>query len=262
MELDIPRDTDSPVESLNFYSPLFKPLIRKALKEAIILGKSYDVEAEVVTAKGNYRWVRTTGKAYQKDGITISISGAVQDITEKKMYEDELHESREIYKKLSFIDVLTNLHNRRHFDEQLRKEVKRASRYHQPLTLLFFDIDNFKMLNDDHGHTDGDNVLSLFSKILKKWIRVVDFAHRYGGEEFTAILPSTALNEGVIVAEKIRHELSKETVLMVSGKELQVTVSVGVAEYQYEESLEQFIQRADKLMYKAKSEGKNKVCFK
>lgn len=245
-------------QGFNFYTESSKPIIREALQKTIQYGEPYELELEIITAKGNRIWIHTTGKANRKDnkndGEIISISGTIQDITYRKKLEEEL-------KRISNTDGLTGLLNRRHFDEQLQIEIDRVIRYKQSLVMLFLDVDNFKIFNDTYGHTDGDQVLIRLALVLKKCLRTTDFTHRYGGEEFTVMLPGMRLEEGVIVAEKIQETFNHEVFITTSGKQVMLSLSIGVAHYFGKETIDEFIARADKRMYEAKTSGKNKVCY-
>jgi two-component system cell cycle response regulator len=161
--------------------------------------------------------------------------------------------------KLAVTDGLTKLYNSRSFYSQLETEVDRFNRYKHPLALLLLDLDFFKEYNDNYGHLEGDKVLVRFSQIIKSCLRANDSAYRYGGEEFTVILPETAGAEARTVAQRIRAALEAERFCPENGKEVQITISIGVTEYQREEELSTFIQRADKAMYLSKQNGRNKV---
>ena len=124
-----------------------------------------------------------------------------------------LQESEKRYRELSIVDGLTQLYNSRHFYHQLKIEIDRADRYGQPLTLLLLDIDDFKTFNDAHGHIEGDQVLIRLGQVVKRCLRQTDSAYRYGGEEFTILLPMTTSVNGSITAERIRTEFKKETFL-------------------------------------------------
>lgn len=181
------------------------------------------------------------------------------DITDHKLADESLRESEEKYRKLSIIDDLTGLYNSRHFCEQLKMETNRVNRHGQSLTLLMLDIDNFKAFNDTYGHVEGNNLLSRFGKIIKRCLRQIDSAYRYGGEEFMIILPITTMKQGVATAEKIRKEFKNEIFCTVSGKDIHATVSIGVAQYRPHKDVTSFIRRADQLMYEAKKKGKDRV---
>lgn len=161
--------------------------------------------------------------------------------------------------KLAVTDGLTKLYNSRSFYSQLETEVDRFNRYKHPLALLLLDLDHFKEYNDSYGHLEGDKVLVRFSQIIKSCLRANDSAYRYGGEEFTVILPETAGAEARTVAHRIRSALEAERFYPENGKDVQITISIGVTEYQMEEELSTFIQRADKAMYLSKQNGRNKV---
>jgi len=161
--------------------------------------------------------------------------------------------------RLAITDGLTKLYNSRSFYSQLELEVDRFNRYKHPLALLLLDIDNFKEYNDSFGHLEGDKVLVRFSQIIKSCLRANDSAYRYGGEEFTVILPETAGEEARTVAQRIRAALEREKFTPESGEDVTITISIGVTEYYVKEELSSFIQRADKAMYSSKQNGRNRV---
>ena len=161
--------------------------------------------------------------------------------------------------KLAVTDGLTKLYNSRSFYSQLETEVDRFNRYKHPLALLLLDLDHFKEYNDNYGHLEGDKVLVQFSQIIKSCLRANDSAYRYGGEEFTVILPETAGAEARTVAQRIRAALEAERFSPENGQDVRITISIGVTEYQEKEELSTFIQRADKAMYLSKQNGRNKV---
>ena len=177
--------------------------------------------------------------------------------------ERELTQERvrmmEKLQRLAITDGLTKLHNSRSFYSQLEVEVDRFNRYKHPLSLLLLDIDHFKEYNDNYGHLEGDKVLVRISQLIKACLRKLDTAYRYGGEEFTVILPETSGEEAVLVAERIRKTVQAEKFTPQSDEELGITISIGTAQYAAEEQLSTFIQRADKAMYISKQKGRNRV---
>jgi len=161
--------------------------------------------------------------------------------------------------KLAVTDGLTKLYNSRSFYSQLETEVDRFNRYGHPLTLLLLDLDHFKDYNDSYGHLEGDKVLVRFSQIIKSCLRANDTAYRYGGEEFTVILPETGGEEARTVAQRIRAALEAERFSPLNEEDVKITISIGVTEYQHKEELSTFIRRADKAMYRSKQKGRNMV---
>jgi diguanylate cyclase (GGDEF)-like protein len=161
--------------------------------------------------------------------------------------------------KLATTDGLTKLYNSRSFYSQLELEVDRYNRYKHPLSLLLLDIDNFKEFNDNFGHLEGDKVLVRFSQIIKSCLRTNDSAYRYGGEEFTVILPETNGDEAKTVAQRIRSSLESEKFKPIPDKNAKITISIGVTQYFPKEELSAFIRRADKAMYLSKKNGRNRV---
>ncbi|MFH1338910.1 MAG: diguanylate cyclase [Candidatus Omnitrophota bacterium] len=156
---------------------------------------------------------------------------------------------------LAITDALTGLFNHRYFQEELNLEIARAKRYKRTLSLIMLDIDSFKEYNDTYGHLEGNNVLKEFARIMQDNIRQIDKPSRYGGEEFMIILPEADIEEARVVAERVRKKAERMRI------DLGVTISAGVAAYREGMSKEELISRADQALYKAKSEGKNKVCL-
>ncbi|PIN77926.1 hypothetical protein COV15_00935 [Candidatus Woesearchaeota archaeon CG10_big_fil_rev_8_21_14_0_10_34_12] len=164
-------------------------------------------------------------------------------------------------KKSSLIDSLTQIYNRRALNRILDNEIKRAERFKHPITIIMLDIDHFKIYNDKNGHVAGDRLLQKVSKIMLSKIRDVDTITRYGGEEFTIILPETSHKEAVRVAERIRKAVSDAK---FKGEEKQpkgdVTISLGLVTFHGEyKRKKQMIHFADELLYKAKEEGRNQL---
>ncbi|MCX5818800.1 MAG: diguanylate cyclase [Deltaproteobacteria bacterium] len=195
--------------------------------------------------------------------IGSQIAGAIanaQLYAGLKKMDRELKESEQKYRELSMVDDLTQLFNSRHFYVQLKSETERSNRYGQPLTLLLLDLDNFKAFNDAYGHVEGDQVLGRLGQVVKRCLRETDSAYRYGGEEFTILLPMTTSGDGVVTAERIRTEFRKEIFFPMSGQEVRVTVSIGIGQYQTMEEMKAFVHRVDQLMYQGKRNGKDRVC--
>ena len=172
-----------------------------------------------------------------------------------------LRKSEKRFRNLSITDDLTGLHNSRHFFFRLRQEIERTNRYGHPLTLLIMDLDNFKRFNDTYGHVAGDEVIAKAGEILGESLRNTDSAYRYGGEEFTVILPETEGRAAALFAERLRSKFESQAFAIQKKENLSVTTSIGVAQYKEKEEMAAFIKRADDNMYAAKAKGKNRVCF-
>ncbi|MEJ1296772.1 MAG: sensor domain-containing diguanylate cyclase [Candidatus Sedimenticola sp. (ex Thyasira tokunagai)] len=158
-------------------------------------------------------------------------------------------------------DALTGLHNRRYLERRLQEEVARARRYDQPLSCLFIDADHFKRINDNHGHAAGDTVLRELALRVKESLRASDVATRFGGEEFTLLLPQTSITEALLLAERIRGSIECKPIITNNEKELNITVSVGVSTLlsHTKGSGNELIDAADKALYRAKELGRNRV---
>ncbi len=167
-------------------------------------------------------------------------------------------------KALSITDSLTSSYNRAYLTEHLPQEIKRATRYERPLSVVLCDIDHFKEVNDNYGHQVGDRVLRKFVQCLTELIRTdVDWLARYGGEEFLVVLPETKVKRAISQAERLRKKISK-MVIEIPNKKLKITASFGVTGFasDIQEDLisyEGLINCADKFMYQAKEEGRNRV---
>ncbi len=191
------------------------------------------------------------------DGNTDLKNNVHNTISDLDALKLELRNLREAAKT----DMLTGLLNRRGFEDAIAKPMKDAQEETAPLTLIIADIDLFKRINDNYGHLTGDNVLKLLSKLLQKHIKGKDIAGRFGGEEFIMVLPETKMNGGFILAEQIRTSLEKiRWQSKSSGKDIgTITISLGVAQFIPGEDLDALIARADKALYAAKENGRNRT---
>ncbi|MBN2705021.1 MAG: GGDEF domain-containing protein [Deltaproteobacteria bacterium] len=161
---------------------------------------------------------------------------------------------------MATIDELTGLFNRRALFSRLLEEQSRALRYEQGFSLLLIDIDDFKNINDQHGHQVGDGILKGLGSFFRQNLRDCDFPARFGGEEFICLLPSTSLEQAVLVADKLRKLLSHSTLSSRDGGvNLKITVSIGAATFDGESDIDSLIKRADDALYLAKRRGKNQV---
>ncbi len=172
----------------------------------------------------------------------------------------ELREANRILERLASSDSLTELDNRRCFFDKAGAEAVRARRYGHPLSLQMLDIDHFKAINDRYGHIAGDRVLMAVADVLRANLRHSDIAARLGGEEFAILLPETSIDDASVHAERIRQSVAALSIAHGSDR-LTLTVSIGIAGMgANDESIEPILMRADKSLYRAKEEGRNRVC--
>ena len=207
--------------------------------------------------------------AVKKDGTTLPVErsvsafrlgeayfavGSLRDITRRKRKEEQL-------KILATTDGLTGLYNRRRFMELAQKELEKSSRYGTPFSVITFDADKFKRINDTYGHDSGDLVLKNIADTTRKEMREIDFPARLGGEEFAVGLPHTDLSGAAILAERLRAAFSLATVTTADGEVITYTVSLGVACCPGNRTLDRGIlmKQADTALYKAKEAGRNRV---
>jgi len=177
-----------------------------------------------------------------------------------KRLQDELMLKNATLERLSTVDSLTGLRTRRFIDESLRVEFLRAHRYGTTLALVMIDLDDFKRVNDEHGHVVGDAVLRRVGEIVREMVRSTDVAGRYGGEEMILIMPQNTTRGAAVLAERVREAIASATFETTLGAKLTVTASFGVAEYQSDlEDPEDLVERADVALYAAKTAGRNQV---
>lgn len=218
----------------------------------VITGYSADYSYEEAISKGASDFIF---KPVRFEELLLRIKRVLR---ERRLSKDRAQMLQKL-KKMAITDGLTKLYNSRYFYTQLEMEIDRLNRYHHPLALLLLDIDNFKTYNDKFGHLDGDKILSKLGEIIKNCLRTMDSAYRYGGEEFTILLPETTIEEAINVAERIRKTLEEEDFVSMTGEKITITLSIGVTEYCANEDLSSFILRADKAMYLSKDRGKDTI---
>ncbi|MBU0673453.1 MAG: GGDEF domain-containing protein [Proteobacteria bacterium] len=229
----------------------------------VIKGEPHvEFETEKKRKDGSIRHYNITATPYKgPGGELIGAVVYILDITERVRIKRELEQSREKYRTMSLVDELTGLFNKRHFNNTLSIEIDRADRYGMNLSLIMMDIDNFKIHNDTYGHDQGDLVLSRLGEIVAGSIRSCDTPCRYGGEEFTIILPETPGQNAETVAERVRAAMAAEPFQPNPDETVYKTLSLGIAEFQKGEKLAELLRRADQNLYKAKKSGKNRYIY-
>ncbi|XQW84349.1 sensor domain-containing diguanylate cyclase [Thalassotalea piscium] len=259
--------------------------------ESYITGRTdkYEIEYRCKKSDGSYLWIIDRGKIvkYNRDGNVTRMIGAHHDIDKRKNIELDFQRQNKMLKEgnltlekliskkaeqleeqnsqlekrlveielISTIDSLTRVANRNKFESMLEKEMLRANRYQNPLSLVIFDIDHFKQINDNHGHKVGDRILCHLCELVLSNIRDVDLLARWGGDEFVIILPELCRQEAHLMCDKLKQLINNNTI----SDELSVTCSFGVSEYQQGDSLDALFQRVDNLLYTSKVQGRNTV---
>lgn len=174
---------------------------------------------------------------------------------ERKKLEISLKQTRDLFERQSRIDYLTGIYNRLMFNELLEAELQRTRRYGTSLSLIMFDLDHFKQINDNYSHIIGDHVLKEIAQLISDNIRAHDIFSRWGGEEFTVLVPKCDQAGTAMLAEKLRSICEMHDF----GNGLRVTASFGIAHFCAEDSAESFTARADEAMYLAKKNGRNRI---
>lgn len=191
-----------------------------------------------------------------RDGDLLSIGRTIFKFFQSGNIEQAYHQ--EIY-RLTTVDSLTQVYNKRYLLETMEREIARAHRYENELSIVMFDIDHFKEVNDTHGHLAGDHILRELSLEIRNRIRQSDIMGRYGGEEFVIILTNTGLNDAVSFAEKVRISTQQHS-FNFEDKNIPITISLGVAQLEKDmETPEALIEKADTNLYRAKENGRNQV---
>lgn len=191
-----------------------------------------------------------------KPFINVELLARVRTQVRINTLMKELEQKNKELEEKAVHDDLTGLFNHGYMFERLSYCQQLSWRYHTPLSVIMFDLDHFKQVNDTYGHQVGDTVLQKVSNVIKNAVRQVDIAGRYGGEEFMIICPETSLENTFMLAERIREEIAN-TLMGVEG--LTVTISGGVAESHENEPVERLVNRADELLYKSKHSGRNMI---
>lgn len=282
LEMKAQRGLSDPIQKECAHVPFGRCLCGRAAQSGKLVFSAciddrHEIEYQGMTPHGHYCIpMIISGKVtgvmtlYVKEGhhptakeeeFLRAVADVVAGILQRKKSEKALLESERRYMELSITDGLTRLYNSRHYFERLGSEIERAVRYDSFLSLILLDIDDFKQYNDTYGHPEGDKALARLGEVIRESLRKTDSAYRYGGEEFTVILPETEGESAVNVAERIRSGFESLIFSPAPGEEVHKTVSIGVAQYRPHEELSSFMNRADKAMYQAKEQGKNRVIF-
>jgi len=214
--------------------------------------KKVSTEEEIIDPKGKVKHYWSTKVPYELNEENFLI-GFSSDIT-------EIHNLKETLKKDAITDALTSLYNRRHFNSIVEKEYKRSIRQNIKMSIIMFDIDHFKKINDTYGHSVGDMILVESSKVYQSKIREEDSVFRIGGEEFTIVLPHTNTSEAVALSERIRVSIENKVFETEQKDKVSITISFGVSGLvDTDEKFEDILLRADTALYEAKKSGRNKV---
>lgn len=207
----------------------------------------------VVTAFGSADLTVDAMRGGATDFVTKPVDASLLDLRIRRSFD--LEQTR----RMANTDGLTGLYNHRYLQERLSQEIERAERYERPLSVVMADLDHFKRFNDALGHPRGDQVLIAVSHTLRQVSRATDILARYGGEEFTLVLPETNAEEARVVAERARQCVAA---LDVGGEGIDhISMSLGVASHVAGGSKEDLIEAADGALYRAKHEGRNRVCL-
>ena len=229
-----------------------RSLISQKMQEVFEKGDSR-AEAELVIKSGQKIPYYFTGHRTSIDGHPYLI-GIGTDITERRALQQALEHQAQT-------DSLTGLSNRRHFLELAEKELARAKRYDKLLSVLMFDLDKFKTINDTHGHQTGDSVLRMVGEVCRMTVREVDIVGRLGGEEFAILLPESDAKQATEVAERLRQNIASAVIPLEQGGKMSFTASIGSSTLTAANAnVDKLLELADKAMYEAKHTGRNRVC--
>ncbi len=236
---------------------LYKPE-ENPLFNAITSGNDYNNDDGVFTCKSGFLMpISFVCRAVYKDNILDGAVIAFRDITGQKKHLQTLEAINELLEKQATTDALTGIFNRMKFDKSLTSEIQRAQRYSSPLSLILFDIDHFKQVNDTYGHLAGDTILKNLTQLIVSNLRETDIFARWGGEEFVIQTPETALDGAIKLAEKLRSKIDNHDF----SEPEKITMSFGVTTLKKGDNTISLINRADEALYRAKEGGRNQVVF-
>lgn len=217
-------------------------------------GRNYFV-VDLGSTNGSYVNDELVSEMQLRRGDQVKVGDTIVKFLSGSDVEAQYHET--IY-RMTIMDGLTGTHNKRYLLEALEREIPRARRHQRALSLVMFDIDHFKSINDTYGHLAGDYVLKEMAGAVKSRLRPDDVLARYGGEEFGIILPETSLQGAINIAEEVRKIVSSHE-YHFEGEDIKVTVSLGTAELQDSHDVLNFIKTADEKLYEAKRSGRDCV---
>lgn len=250
-------------ESFGLIWTIFFPIIALTInstRRGLIFSLLFLLATSIISFQGIGEWQNGLWdlKSFLRLNVALSMIILIMYIHEVAMDKAQKYEqdSLSVLEELSLNDALTGIANRRRINSLLDTEFERAKRYQTPFSIVLFDIDYFKKINDNYGHLVGDNTLKSLSKLVNETIRKTEVVGRWGGEEFILILPEANINTSFLVAEKIRKIISKTKFKDLGGS---LTCSFGVSEYKQGITLDELIEQADQALYKAKENGRNMV---
>ena len=255
LEPGVPVDVEYSVEQ---YVAEDRVAVRKILESAVRTGEPFEFQGRIRRADGQIRHVKSHGSIEMgRGGQAIGIFGTVQDVTETVENARILEAARSAAERVANTDMLTGLPNRRHTLAFLETALSGAREHGAPLAVAIFDIDHFKRINDTYGHAMGDRVIHRVAQRAKAALRDEDMLGRIGGEEFVCILQRSSAQAAEMVAERVRQAVEAGT---ADEEGLpNATISVGLAVYDGEPDVEELLHRADKALYVAKREGRNRL---
>lgn len=228
--------------------------IRRIVASALLEKRTFRFVYRIQTATGTEKWVWEQGRPILDSiGRISSVEGFVTDITERKRAEEQL-------RLLATRDHLTGLFNRRHFWEMLTKRVEESRSESRRLSLGIADLDGFKQVNDVFGHRAGDDILKNFGEIVRRELRPMDFACRYGGDEFCLVFPESGSRQAVVCAERIRRRFGQEQTVVSGDRRYNPSVTIGIVELAaHHAGAQDLIDHADRVLYIGKQAGKNRT---
>jgi diguanylate cyclase (GGDEF)-like protein/PAS domain S-box-containing protein len=248
-KFDITPDHAVGKSVLDYY---VNPADRQGLLSAIDChGYVQNFEVLLHSTTGDQFWVSLSATLITF-GNDPAMFVSLVDVTERKALQMQLEQ-------MAMTDELTGLFNRRYFTGKGAEEFERAKRYNLPLSIMMLDVDHFKGINDSYGHQVGDQVLKEFATLMQHNLRQVDISGRLGGEEFGVLLPNTTGDQALVLAERLRQTIASHT-FVIAHHCLSISTSVGVVEMEaYSADLDAMLNQADKALYQAKREGRNRV---
>ena len=250
---------DSDEAAFQAIHPDDQPRVKQAIETSAATLSHWQCEYRVMRAQGDPLWVEGSAMPERLEDGSVLWHGYIADVSERKRLQLELEASEARFRRLATLDTLTGAPNRRHFMQCFDAELSRIRRHGVDTCLVMFDADHFKRINDTFGHAAGDEVLKALVTAGQEQLRTADILGRLGGEEFAILLPDTSFDGAMEIAERFRQAIA--ALQVASGDaSIRLTISLGVAAVRAHDSPDSAMERADKALYLAKTQGRDRVC--
>lgn len=256
---DIPKDVGSEFFTDKLHPDDYEKVMDNMRQHLNNQSDAYEVEYRILAKDGSYVWYYDRGKVTKRDsnGKALLVSGIVFDISKNKQIEEDLKGLNNELRVLAHSDSLTGVSNRRIMSRQIIEAIDKAKEDNELFSLVMIDIDDFKIINDTHGHHAGDEALVQLVEIIQDNLDKSDYVSRWGGDEFVLLLSNKKISDALLLAESIQNDLKDIKIEDITP----LKVSIGIACYREGDDEDSIVRKADDFMYKSKAKGKSSISF-